>query len=662
MSPIHNDERRHQHQYQQRYPQPHWQDQTSHPQHHQQIYLDYPLASGTEPGPTEIENGYATPAPFSTPRPGSSRIVGWDVRRSTGQPDSMQEWNQNQPHVLAHTDQPFAYQPTPGVPEAALAENISVLPDLTAQLAIQPAPMSNQDLWLPAPSLQMPMVYHQAVPEQVRPAQLSMLRPQSIAQSPNYRPSSSSSQLSPPHTLSGYVDGSLLSHSPVLHTTPAGQPANSWNHSNHPNQSTQRQAKPRETLSSRRKKVPIGRVRIPNAAHSNQPPSSALTRATGLFQSAFDLDSPQHRMHLPNTPLVLDMPPVDVGAHPWDKTTSINSSGAFTHSGVYGLDPTMSAYPGTSATEPLWDTTFNPSFPMTATSGQGEMTWIDGSFPVEPSSLPGFAPLLERQTDGGWPLPDTSMLYKRGSVSVPATLATTHALLPFAPDVLATSPVTTLHPSAISHVRPNSAVYTSPGDPILLTGRSSSSSTFSSFDEDGIHMSPPSSAPGTAYANLVSPGSFRSSTNTEDRDRPHTPWTAESRAVGVAGASMPMLSFQRDAVDGRGYAATGEEVEDTDSELTDELCDIRNVYPELAVAPDVNGLDVSHAQTHAQAVVGSTRRGLGKRKSTRTVMSAPATENPHPHVMEYVNSRYGPRKTRFKLAIACQGCRDKKLK
>ena len=314
-----------------------------------------------------------------------------------------------------------------------------------------------------------------------------------------------------------------------------------------------RSSTPASTSRSKgRKKVVIGRVRLPGAGSRSTSPAVALGQPE----------------------------------NPWERMQQSSSlSGAFTHSGVYGLE-----------------------------SSDGRVPFWAGQQPVtpRPAEMYGMSAPNENTTmlaKMGYYGPDTAELYQRGSVSIPATVATTHMSLPNAPVV---PPAMVMNPSfGIDETRKISLTAGTPA--------SMCNSTFSSMDED-VETGLPVEA---QYPPATASGSSRkpSSVNMHSRAPPQQPQLDQ----------------------------TSEEDEH------EELQDIRNVYPGLS---DAERSAYDGKATSAEEHSGqSNPTGSTKKKTLRRITNTPADPV---NMMDF--SRYAARSPRLKLAIACQGCRDKKLK
>ena len=322
-----------------------------------------------------------------------------------------------------------------------------------------------------------------------------------------------------------------------------------------------------------RRKVPIGRVRLPEPEHATSHP------APGTFTE-----------------------------QPWAKMAqSQTQSGAFTHSGVYGLDPSMPAYAG------QWP------------ADQGLVP--ADSFPFETT-----APLQRSSSIEGYYPPETAGLYNNGQVSVPATVATSHVPLPLVSQLPPPLTMSTMSTSVM-------------GSSMLQTGTPASlcHSTFSSDeDEPNEHLS---SDP--AYDDYHGGHSYAHAHVSSRTGNPSRASTLQVGSTNFDGFSRVPLAHTR--------APHALEVEDDGEELQD----VHTVYPGLGAGYDLSSAaeDSSAPSTAGWGQAGPSNLGR-KRVMQRsvTVGTLPA----HFDGMDY--SRYGSKGNRPKLAIACQGCRDKKLK
>jgi hypothetical protein len=301
-----------------------------------------------------------------------------------------------------------------------------------------------------------------------------------------------------------------------------------------------------------RKKVAIGRVRLPGAHSRSTSPAVALGQPE----------------------------------NPWERMQQSSSlSGAYTHSGVYGLE-------ASDGPVPFWD----PQQPLTPRAAG----------PYGMSAPNENAAMLSNM---GYYAPSTAELYQRGSVSIPATVATTHVTLPNAHMV---PPAMVMNPSVGMHETRKSSL--TAGTPASMCN-----STFSSMDDD-LEISQLVEA---QYPTNTASGSSRKLSNSHMHSR------------------APPQLYQPDQ--------TSEEDEH------EELQDIRNVYPGLS---DMERSGYDGKATSGEEHSGqSNPTGSTKKKTLRRIINMPADPV---NMMDF--SRYAARSPRLKLAIACQGCRDKKLK
>lgn len=297
-----------------------------------------------------------------------------------------------------------------------------------------------------------------------------------------------------------------------------------------------------------RRKVAIGRVRLPAAEHA------APAFAPGSLNGQSWSSMAQSQTH----------------------------QGAFTHSGVYGLDPSM---PGQlSADQP-----FSPvdSFPFGVTA------------PLQrPASIDGYHP------------PETAGLYETGQVSIPATVAASHVPLPL---------VSQMPPSAI-------------GGSMMQSGTPASlcHSTFSSEDDEPNDH--PSSDP-----------------NYDDYHGGETYTRAQmgnQNGYALQGQSTQFDGFSRMPLVHNRLSAEDE---------AEELQDVHSVYPGLEAGYTLSSVPGTSSTASSSGWQQADPSAPGRKRAM--VMGAV------PGQFDGIDySRYGSKSGRSKLAIACQGCRDKKLK
>jgi hypothetical protein len=329
-----------------------------------------------------------------------------------------------------------------------------------------------------------------------------------------------------------------------------------------------------------RRKVAIGRVRLPEPDHM----SPSLT-PTGRVED------------------------------PWSKMAQSQTlSGAFTHSGVYGMDPSVSTcvpgqWTGEGVVQP------------------GRLMLVD-SFPFETT-----APQQRPSTIEGYYPSGTAGLYMGGSVSVPATVATSHVPLPL---------VSQMPPPLTMSAWPTSVLGTSAlqaGTPASLCH-----STFTSeHDQTNDYLSSD-----LAYDEHHG---GKSSAPTQMSSRSGGPSKA-SPALRVASSDFDGVSMVPLLRSRTPHALHGEDD-------VEELRDVRSVYPALSAAHELSsaaeGDSILSAAGWHQA--GPSGRG-GKR-----IVHRSATANMRPAHFDGKNySRLESRSSHPKLTIACEGCRKKKLK
>lgn len=359
---------------------------------------------------------------------------------------------------------------------------------------------------------------------------------------------------------------------------------------------------------------PVQYIHAPERGHVT-PPKERTDAGPGPVRNRVRRKVAIGRVRLPEQAVVPpNLTPTGGAEDPWRQMAQSQSlSGAFTHSGVYGVDPSMSA---------------DPSRPWTGGAViQPALMMPADSFPFGAEAAP-----IHRTTsiEGYYP-PETATLYNTGSVSIPATVATSHVPLPLVsqlPPPLTMAPLTT------------SIMGTSMMQ--AETPASLCPSTFSSDDDDlNDHLS---SDP--AYDDYQGGKPFAPAAHISSRSgNPSNLQVATTNFDGFSRVPLVRTQISRQQL----------RAEDDQEELQD----VRSVYPGLGVP---HALSSAAGSSSTSSAAGWPSAGSEEYGRKRIIQRAATMGTLPAHFDRADYSMYGTKNNRPKLAIACQGCREKKLK
>jgi hypothetical protein len=359
----------------------------------------------------------------------------------------------------------------------------------------------------------------------------------------------------------------------------------------------------------------VQHIHAPERGHVT-PPKERTDAGPGPVRNRVRRKVAIGRVRLPQPDTIpSNLTPTGGAEDPWKQMAQAQSiSGAFTHSGVYGVDPSMSADPtrpwtGEAIVQPA------PVMPV-------------DSFPFGMAAAP-----IHRTTsiEGYYP-PETATLYNTGSVSIPATVATSHVPLPLVSQL---PPPLTMAPLTTSVL----------GTSMMQAGTPASlcASTFSSDDDD--HNDRFSSDP--AYDDYHGDKPFAPAAHISSRsDKASSLQFTTSTFDGFS--RVPLVRTQTAR---QGMMKTEEDME--------ELQDVRSIYPSLGVH---QGLPSTAASSSTSSNAGWPPTGPESHGRKRIIERATAMGTLPAHLDRGDYAMYGAKNNRPKLAIACQGCREKKLK
>jgi hypothetical protein len=351
-------------------------------------------------------------------------------------------------------------------------------------------------------------------------------------------------------------------------------------------------------------------IRAPERGHVT-PPKERTDVGPGPVRNRVRRKVAIGRVRLPEpeaTPF--NLTPTGGAEDPWKQMAQSQSlSGAFTHSGVYGVDPSMSADP----TRPWTGEAILQPAPMVP---------VD-SFPFGMAAVP-----IHRTTSiEGYYRPETAGLYNTGSVSIPATVATSHVPLPLVSQL---PPPLTMAPLTTSIM----------GTSMMQAGTPASlcPSTFSSDNEDpNDHLS---SDP--AYDDYQGGNPFAPAAHISSR-------SGNAPALQVATTNFD--GFSRVPLVRTRTSRQEWKTEEDQEELQDvRSLGVHHALPSAAGSSSTSstaGWPSARSEAHG-------RKRIIQRSATMGALPA--------HFDRADYSMYGAKNNRPKLAIACQGCREKKLK
>jgi len=249
--------------------------------------------------------------------------------------------------------------------------------------------------------------------------------------------------------------------------------------------------------------------------------------------------------------------------------------------------------------------------------------------PVDSVPFETAAPLQSPSTIEGYCLPDTPGLHISGSVSIPATVATYHVPL---------SPVSQISPPLTMGTLPTSDMGTS----MLQTDTPASlrQSTFC-FEED-------------------QPNDYLSSDPVQS-DYHGGKSFAHAYTLSRSGkaSALQVASSNFDRVSGVPlvHTRTPHALEAEDG--VEELQDVHPMYPSLSV---LHQLSSAAEDSSAPCTTGWQQAGPSGSGQKRIIQRSVTVGTPPAHFDGMDYSKLGFKGNRPRLAIACQGCRDRRLK